>query len=95
MIKREDLPTVQSLHTDTCPQMEAVTKWEHKLTLDLIYDSIGSCGECKYSIKVEMMDNSEAYECANIRELSWGEVGYKDVAKDWFCADFERKTNED
>ena len=85
MIKREDLPTVQSLHTDTCPQMEAVTKWEHKLTLDLIYDSIGSCGVCEHS----GMDKDGLF-CTRIK---YGNCNT--VTPDWFCADFERKTNED
>lgn len=48
-------------------------------TLDLIYDSIGSCGECAY---FRELDHNDKPRCKYV------EI---EVHKDFYCADFERK----
>ena len=49
--------------------------------VNIIYDSIGTCGECKY---VEIL-GKRTLHCTN---------GFNIVKKDWYCADFERKVDE-
>ena len=47
-----------------------------------IYDSIGSCEECRFSTEHV---NNKLIDCSR---------GYWSHTKRWYCADFERRNNE-
>ena len=54
-------------------------------TIDKIYDSIGSCGECYYAV-------NDATLCEmHTRVSEDADVCEFDITPDWFCADFKRK----
>lgn len=50
----------------------------NKLAVKMIYDSIGSCGECKY------------FEGMSVSLTNCGRIDAW-VREDFFCADFKRK----
>ena len=52
--------------------------------IDEIYDSIGSCKECKFS---RTNDRDSLYCC----KLSAFNECYYYVNDDWYCADFEKR----
>ena len=51
-----------------------------------IYDSIGSCGECRYYSKM--------YTPLNRNKCQLKTAGKSDQGADFFCSDFERKTDD-
>ena len=54
-----------------------------KHIVDIIYDSIGSCSECIHQ------DNG-TNDCYRMWSISCSDIPFDN----WFCADFERKVNE-
>ena len=83
MIKREEAH--EELHFGT--RLDYMSFNELHMGIEAIYDSIGSCGECKYGVA----DRVDTTLCVNSDSVCYHNIH----ENTWFCADFERKTNED
>lgn len=59
-------------------------RFGESVALDKIYDSIGTCSECKH---MEVIDSGAGI-------ISCTRATFDPIEPDFFCADFERKVNE-
>jgi hypothetical protein len=89
MISREEaiswLDPVDEL--GTAPEFDVLK------AINLIYDSIGSCKECKhYDTKLGKTPNEGHCKVhRDSEQILWVNIKVDD---NWFCADYERGTNE-
>ena len=63
---------------------EMLIMLEAETIIDEIYESRGSCGKCSFW----------SGQCGNPSIKSQVDYGVTRTSEDWYCADFERKTND-